>query len=257
MMARRRERTGYERREHARPDEQATPPVVEAAFPNRSTPNPAAPPPRPVPSPGYSRFVALMKLALPLVALVLVMLVVLWPQLQERAADMFTVGFADLDGRMAESQRLVNARYYGTDAEDQPFTITADLATETAPGSRVVRLDNPKADIALNEGAWIMLGAAEGLYHQETTVLELAGGVDVFHDAGYELHTSSVTVDMTAGTARGMEPVAGQGPFGELAAEGFRLSRDGRTVVFTGKARVLLHPTAVQQSRVPVEGQRQ
>lgn len=195
----------------------------------------------------YSRFVNMMKVALPALALLLTVTVVAWPRLQNTASDLFAVSFSDLGGRNVESQRLVNARYHGTDADNRPFMVTADLAEETEPGSRVVRLTHPKADMTLGDGAWVMMGADTGLYHQQDNTLELVGGVDLFHDQGYEMHTPSVTLDMRAGTAVGDQPVTAQGPLGSLAAEGFTYDRAAGRVEFTGKARLLLRPESMPQ----------
>lgn len=195
----------------------------------------------------YSRFVNMMKVALPALALLLTITVIAWPHLQNTAKDLFAVSFSDMKGRSVESQRLVNARYHGTDGDNRPFMVTADLAEETEPGSRVVRLSHPKADITLQDGAWVMMGADTGLYHQEGGNLELLGGVDLFHDQGYEIHTPSVILDLRAGTAVGREPVTAQGPLGSLSAEGFIYDRTAGRVEFTGKARLLFRPEAMPQ----------
>ena len=42
----------------------------------------------------------------------------------------------------------------------------------------------------------------------------------------------------------GDEPISGQGPFGNLQAEGFRISEHGKTMYFTGKAKLVIHPSA-------------
>lgn len=219
--------------------------------PHHATPPEAA---RPVAAPAlrYSRFVSMMKVVLPAVAVVLVAAVALWPQLRDMGEDGFALSFADIGREIGRTQRLVNARYYSTDADDQPYTITADVAEETEPGSPLLRLDNPKADITLEDGAWVMLGANNGLYSQADGLLDLTGEVNLFHDAGYEMHTSAATLDVEAGEAHGDRPVRGQGPFGELEAEGFRLTDAGKRIYFTGKARLLLHPSSgktPQQSR--------
>ncbi|MGC2854765.1 LPS export ABC transporter periplasmic protein LptC [Novispirillum sp. DQ9] len=195
----------------------------------------------------YSRFVNMMKVALPALALLLTVVVVVWPRLENTASDLFSVSFSGLSGGMVESQRLVNARYHGTDSDNRPFMVTADLAEETAAGSRVVRLTHPKADLTLRDGAWVMMGADTGLYYQERGELELQGGVDLFHDLGYEMHTPSVILNMRQGTAVGKEPVTAQGPTGSLTAEGFTYDRAAGRVEFTGRARLLMRPEAMTQ----------
>lgn len=193
---------------------------------------------------GYSRLVAMLKVALPSLAVVLVTLVVVWPQLQGGGDDAFPLSFAEIGQEAMQSQRLVGARYQSTDDSDQPFTVTADLAEETEPGSGLVRLQHPKADITLNDGVWMLLDAREGLFQQEQETLQLSGGVDLFHDGGYELHTERLSLDVAAGTAASDDPVAGQGPLGTLQSQGLRISDGGKTVIFTGAAKLVLNPDA-------------
>lgn len=195
---------------------------------------------------GHSRFVSLMKVVLPSLALLLGVLVVLWPRLQNTASDLFSLGFSGLGGQSVEAQRLVNARYHGTDSANQPFMVTAELAEETEAGSGKVRLNSPKADLTLRDGAWVMMAARQGLYSQDSQDLVLSGGVDVFHDEGHEMHTPSVTLNLRAGTAIGREGVSAQGPLGALTAEGFVYERDAGRVEFTGQTRLLLRPEATR-----------
>ena len=42
----------------------------------------------------------------------------------------------------------------------------------------------------------------------------------------------------------GDEPVRGQGPFGTLEAEGFRILDRGKRLVLSGKSRLVLYPVA-------------
>lgn len=196
--------------------------------------------------PGYSRFVRVAKVALPAMAMVVIALVVVWPQLRQGLENSFSLEFAEISGGLMPTQRLVNARYQGFDSEDQPFSVTADLAEETEPGSRIVRLDNPKADVAFKDGTWAMVQAAQGIYDQATAVLTLEGGVDLFQDTGYELHTPAATIDVKSGTAFGTDPVNGQGPLGSMNAEGFTIDRQAGVVQLTGKARLVIRPDALE-----------
>jgi lipopolysaccharide export system protein LptC len=64
--------------------------------------------------------------------------------------------------------------------------------------------------------------------------------VNLFHDAGYELHTATATVDLGHNTARGTDPVEGHGPQGRIQAEGFEIRGTGHEIVFTGKSQLNL-----------------
>lgn len=196
----------------------------------------------------YSRFVFAMKLFLPTVALCLVVLVVLWPQIHIDGSQ-FSIGFARLKLSGGESPSMVNARFVGTDRRNQPFTVTADLAKSTSLGSSNVELEQPKADLGMNNGSAMMLTANTGIYDQNVKTLKLQGAVNLFHDSGYEFRTAAADVDFNTGSASGTKPVDGQGPFGELHAEGFRITGDGKRLLFTGKSKLTIFPAARDQSR--------
>jgi lipopolysaccharide export system protein LptC len=183
----------------------------------------------------------MMKFLLPAFAVVLMGLVVIWPKLDPGAAR-FRIGYSTIAPADIENPRMVAARFTGVDAADRPFTVTADTATQVAADSPLVDLDNPHADIVLANGSWVALSAPAGTYNETTHDLELRQQVNLFHDGGYEFHTASAHIDLKAGTAHGDVPVEGQGPFGHIASEGFRVLERGKTVVFTGRARLVTHP---------------
>ncbi len=189
---------------------------------------------------GYSRFVSMMKLFLPTAALALIALIAAWPHLQPEDSR-FRIGFAVLGARETENPSMVNARYVGTDRDNQPFSITADLAKNLLMGTTAVELEMPKADIALKDGTWLVLTAEAGNYDRDTKMLNLAGAVNLFHDSGYEIRTPEAQIDLDKGTAQGDKAVEGHGPFGDLKAEGFRLENKGKLITFTGKARLLIY----------------
>ncbi|MEQ8229220.1 MAG: LPS export ABC transporter periplasmic protein LptC [Rhodospirillales bacterium] len=193
----------------------------------------------------YSGFVQIAKVMLPVAAVGLIALVILWPHL--RTEDLrFRIGFAAIQSNVDGDPNLLNPRYVGTDEDNQPFAVTADIAKKLDGEGMDVRigLELPKADITLKDGTWLVLTAENGIYARSDKTLDLAGSVNLFHDSGYEFRTEKATVDLSQGLASGDVPVKGQGPFGTLHAEGFRLLNKGRTIVFTGKSRMLLQPGA-------------
>jgi lipopolysaccharide export system protein LptC len=138
----------------------------------------------------------------------------------------------------------VNARYTGLDRHDRPFSVTADVARQTTANDELVSLETPKADLALESGAWVALTAETGLYHTQPKQVDLYGDVNLYHDKGMTFRTESATVDLEGGTAEGQEKVEGHGPSGEIESEGFRILDKGAVVIFTGRARMLLEGAA-------------
>ncbi|MEO5336178.1 MAG: LPS export ABC transporter periplasmic protein LptC [Magnetospirillum sp. WYHS-4] len=192
---------------------------------------------------GYSRFVATAKRLLPVGAAVLIGLVALWPHINKKD-NRFRIGISVLQEGDSSAPNMLNPRYVGTDKENRPFSITADLARNISPGATTVDLEMPKADVTMNDGTWLVLTAAEGRYDHIARSLLLAGNVNLFHDTGYEIRTSKVIVDLSEGTAKGPDAVEGQGPFGDMKAEGFQIYDRGTTILLTGRAKVIMYPGA-------------
>ena len=196
---------------------------------------------------GYTRFVTLMKITLPMIAAVLVSLIVVWPQFKE-VREGFRIEIARLN-LSTGGQRANNARYTGTDAQGRPFNITAEAAMQDEGEPGIVKLDHPKADITLTGGSWVAAHAVDGAFHRVNQMLNLSGGVSVFHDAGFEIHSPTAKIDVKLGTAEGDERVDGHGPAGTIAAAGFRVLDNGTRVIFNGPAKLTLRPQAGATAR--------
>lgn len=189
---------------------------------------------------GYSRFVGIMRLALPATAIVLILMIVLIPLFRGNDDD-FRVGESAIKSTAVDALSMVNARYFGTDASGQPFSVTAKSVRERTGADRRIELGWPQADITLNGGTWMSVEAESGLYDRSGESLDLAGGVSLFQDQGYEMHTTAATVRLKDGAASSRQQVDGQGPFGVLTASGFDLYDKGAIVVFRGPAKVTLN----------------
>lgn len=188
---------------------------------------------------GYAATVTALKILLPAIAIALMILVALWPHFLLDGGRFQIV--ADESGDVGiDRLSMINPRFQGTDSRDRPFTVTAERAVQDLADDGLILLARPKADITLEDGAWVALQAEQGFYHRDAETLRLAGGVDLFHDQGYEIHTPSAAIDLNGGTAEGHEPVEAQGPFGELTAEGFRVAERGAIVEFIGRSRLLV-----------------
>jgi lipopolysaccharide export system protein LptC len=198
------------------------------------------------PNTGYSRFVSLMKFILPAGAAALLLLVVAWPRLQA-AFDRLRLTFTRLDLSEARDLRMVNARFSGIDKQHRPYVLTADVARQMPDRNDIMALEGPKGDITLQSGAWLAVTAFTGVYLPQGQLLDLFGDVKVFHDRGYDLTTDTAHVNMTAGTVEGDDAVQGQGVFGDVTSQGFRLLDHGQTIIFTGKAKLHLAPRPSQE----------
>lgn len=195
----------------------------------------------------YSRFVQLTKIVLAGIALVLITMVIVWPQLKPRDGTM-QIGTSGTR-RDAEQLNMVSPRYTGIDDNKLPYEVTADLASQASPKAETILLDNPKADMTMKDGTWLALSARSGAYGQKSQQLTLSGDVNLFHDSGYELSSPSAVIDLSRGAGHGEEPTSGHGPAGQIEGEGFRFTDKGKTIVFTGKSHLVLFPNAADPAR--------
>jgi len=192
---------------------------------------------------GRSRFVATMKYILSGLATLLLVAVVAWPEFSSDE-DRFRIPQAV--GPIGTSRpQVLNARVLGVDSKSRPFQITADTsALKNEEGREFYLLEQPKADIVLEDGSWVALTAIDGEYEEDTRFLYLVGNVNVFHDAGHEFSTPKARFNLGDRSASGDDPVEGLGPLGTLQSEGFRIFEGGDRVLFTGKAEMLVYRSA-------------
>lgn len=180
------------------------------------------------------------KWLLPLLALALLTLVALWPELT-RVSDEGRVAFRRMFGAAADSATLVEPHYHGADERGRPYTLTADTATQAGPER--VNLVAPKGDATLEGGRWMMVQSRQGVFMQHSDQLDLSGDVQVYRDDGVTMRSQSAAVDLKAGAAASSERTHAEGPFGQLDAQGFTVLDKGNVVQFQGPARLILNQT--------------
>ncbi|MBS0273023.1 MAG: LPS export ABC transporter periplasmic protein LptC [Proteobacteria bacterium] len=171
----------------------------------------------------YTRFVNVMRRGLLLAGLLLVGLVIgysLIPRQSQRIAMTFEkMGIVSGDLAMTEP------KLHGTDSEGNPFTVTADKATQNPKNLRQATLTNVQADLSLKDGQWLNATAPHGVLDADARQLELSGAIAVFTDQGYEVHTDLAYIDLAKGIATGPHRVTGQGPQGTFSADRFRIEK--------------------------------
>jgi lipopolysaccharide export system protein LptC len=183
--------------------------------------------------------VGFAKRLLPVVALVLLSLVALWPEINHDQTRRLAVG---LRGVEAQSGQLTEPRYHGVDDHDRPYALTATTARQVSPDR--IDLTNPKGDITLENGNWLMIQSRQGVFMTRDNQLDLSGDVVLYRDDGLTMTTSAATVDLKVGAASSAELVHAEGPFGSLDAQGFSVTDRGTVMHFAGPGRLVLNGAA-------------
>ncbi len=232
----------------------AIPPAPLPPAPLPPAPLPPAPlPPAPLPvaftppvakvGRRYSRFVSLMKVALPVAALALIAAVVAWPGGDTSRPGALPISFANIKidptGLTMQSPRFV-----GVDKQGQAYTVTAVEAIQDKADAERVDLTSPEADISVKSGGWFHLQATTGIIRPKLNTIDLNGVVELYSGDGWEAHGSAVSANMDEGTARSDLPVTGQGPAGTISADRFEAWDGGNRIRFMGNVRMTVMPSA-------------
>jgi len=188
----------------------------------------------------YTAFIRYMRIVLPLIALSIIAVLFSWNTLQP---DKLMPAQPDPETKATIGKNeLLNPRFDSIDDKNQPYTITAKRALQGA-NEELILLEEPMADIMLENGNWVAIKAIQGAFRQESQRLLLKKNVTLFHDEGYTFKTQELDVDMKAGTAQTYLAINGHGPLGILNASGMNASTEDNKLTFKGPAKLILHDT--------------
>ncbi|MDH3770637.1 MAG: LPS export ABC transporter periplasmic protein LptC, partial [Nitrospirota bacterium] len=194
------------------------------------------------PSRRYSQIVDLLRFLLPSTALLLIILVIAWPQVIGRYGSLILPTFARGLVDRADVMRMHQPRYVGRTGDAEPYEVTAVSAYLDPTQPNQIYLDQLAADLATAGDLQMHLTAVTATYDRAREKLDLAGGIEVVTSDGYQFQTESAHINLHLGRVIGQGPVAGQGPAGQLSAERFAISDGGQLLRFDGRVKMLLQP---------------
>lgn len=186
----------------------------------------------------YTQFVGVMKRALPAAAFAVIAAVLAF-FFVARQPSKFSMTYEKL-GAIENDLAMLKPRLTGADGNGNPFVITADAAIQDAKNPKRARLRKIEADLTMDKNGWVNANAANGVVDMKAGSLELAGGIDVFSDAGYALHSQAASVDLNKGVVHGHSEVTGQGPMGTMRADRFHYDRDSHQLTLDGHVKMTL-----------------
>lgn len=194
----------------------------------------------------HDAVVTVLKVALPVLAVALLAIIVVWPLLSARE---FSFLLSKDKVAMANDRlRLDNAVYRGQTGKGQPFIIRAGGAVQHSSAVPIVELKTLDATLQMDDGP-ARVTAPSGRYDMDNDKLNIAGPVKVDGSAGYSLDSQGVEVSLIDRTVKTDQPVSGRLPIGTFRSD--RLSGDlgGKTMVLDGHAH--LHILGSSARRAP------
>jgi lipopolysaccharide export system protein LptC len=142
---------------------------------------------------------------------------------------------------------MTKPRLSGTDARGNPFVVTAEAAIQDPANRRRATLKQVQADMQFDGERWLNASADTGLFDMDAGTLKLNGGIALYTDSGYELHTQSADADLRNNIFQGHEKVTGHGPLGSLSADRFRIDRLKRQLKMNGHVHMIMYPNKARR----------
>lgn len=189
-------------------------------------------------SEGYTKFVRVMRFILPLVAIALTAVIVLW---DEMGARMSKVDQAKFMPEVEQARgEMLNPKFDSTDSEGRPYSITADKATQDQNDPKIMLMQNPESFIKLGQDENMSGRSKSGVYEQEIGKLYLSEAVQLDHSSGYTLQSNELRIDLKTGQAFSDQPVHVEGKMGTIDANGLEADNNSGLVIFKGPATLIL-----------------
>lgn len=192
----------------------------------------------------YSKFVRSMRIVLPLVAVAMTAIVLTWEDAGRRVEPLKKEVVAPQSENI--ENELLKPVFNSVDDKNQPFSVTADRATQDRINPDILNLEQPKAELSMNDGSKINADATIGLYQQKEQKLNLEGAVHLIHSDGYTLTTEELRVDLITQKAFSGLDVFVEGPAGTIQSTGLEGDAATGNLVFTGPAKVVLNSADIK-----------
>jgi lipopolysaccharide export system protein LptC len=163
----------------------------------------------------YSRIVAVLKLALPLVALGLLASIFLVQTDDNIGGVVFSPGDVQALG---DGLRISNPVFTGTTRGEDRFRFTAALVEPDAAPPQRAAITDLAGTLELRDGPIVTLSAATGDLDVPSQRLDMSGKVVIETSDGYKIDAERATLDLRAGAFVAGDRVLSTGPLGSITS---------------------------------------
>ena len=174
----------------------------------------------------YSRFVKVIKIVLPLLAIALLSTVFLFQRDQGFDGQ---VVFSDIDRNgLSDGLTVRNPEITGVSSGGDAFRISAETAVPDGPRPKEIRFTGLNARTDYQSGETLTVEADQGVVDVREQRMEVDGNVVIDTSNGYRGETDQAVVNIRDGLFESPGPITIDGPMGTIDAGRMRIEeRDG------------------------------
>lgn len=189
---------------------------------------------------GYTRFVRVMRLMLPLAAVGVITILFIRTGVEDKLIVPMESDKPEIQMQNIAKNELLNPKFESMDKKNKPYKITADRAVQGEKNKDLIMLDRPIGVMTMKDGIQVTVHSDTGAYRQDTERFFLQGGVFMQHADGYTLSSEEAHIDLKQNFAWSDKDVQGQGPDILISAKGVRADGNTGEIIFAGPATLVL-----------------
>lgn len=198
----------------------------------------------------HSRIVKFLKLALPFSALAIVAGFGLVATQARMVPDLDVSAVALKDGKIV----MNNPKMNGVTSDNQPYTVEATRALQSASDVNDVELEGILARIPFGSGATAQVEAPVGHLDNTKQVLKLTGGFNMTTSDGMVAKLQDAVFDFRARSLKTAMPVDITRAGTHIQADSMIITNGGASLVFEKRVRMVLLPDEMEQKKEPNNG---
>ena len=141
-----------------------------------------------------------------------------------------------------ENLVMNNPHYEGFNPNGGRYTVSARTARQDLARPHVIDLDGITAVTTDANDVRTDLTARQGVFDNQTKLLELAGGVDVVSGSGLKARLATATVEISESIVTSRDPVEVEMTAGRVRASEMKLRHKSREVTFIGSVETHVEP---------------
>jgi lipopolysaccharide export system protein LptC len=148
-----------------------------------------------------------------------------------------------------DTPRLAGKRTNGL-----PYEVRAAQGIQDVMTPDIVELVQLAATAQMTASLWVNVTANQGVYNSAKDELQLTGLVRIRSDAGYDMKTQSVQMELKTGLMKATEAVKVELKAGSVDADQMRIMDSGQQVVFEGNVHSVMLPDGERSEAVGMLG---
>lgn len=191
----------------------------------------------------HSRRVRVLKLVLPLAALLMVAAFVGYSMLAstvQRVTGLGNLSFKDGGVVMA------NPKLEGFTKDDLPYSLRAERATQPLGEAGSIELEGLTASVPIDKDNRASIVASSGIFNREKNILDIDSEITLNATSGLVAKLQSATIDIADSTLTTDKPVDISLNGMHIAADGMQVADGGKTLTFTQRVRVEIDPARLK-----------